>query len=80
MGVKCREWVLDDGSTWTTKAVSDLINCSSSNAYSRLMGSKDPSIVLRPMGMAKKIDGKRSLSNRMYFDPLGHWKLLNKYV
>jgi len=124
---------LDDGSTWTSKEVAKLIDCSASNAYSRLMVSTDPAYVLRPMDKAKKKDGKRvyvlddgsewtyemvavhtgcgsstaatrlslytdikrvlapplkraqeekrariAMADRMYFDPLGHWKLLNR--
>jgi hypothetical protein len=133
MGTKARQWTLDDGTTWTTKALGEAVGCSASSAYHRLNKSSDPTYVLRPLEDVKRVNGYRiyvlddgsewtsrmvaektgcllstaatrlscytdvdkimapplkklfkdrmennAMKNRMYFDPLGHWKLLNR--
>ena len=134
MGMKHREWILDDGSVWTTTMVRELVGCTASSAYNRLTKSADPKRVLRPLDAVKKINGKKvyilddgsgwtsdmvvehtgclkstastrlscytdpdkvlapplkktqremearkAMQDRMYFDRLGHWALINKY-
>jgi hypothetical protein len=135
MSSKLKEWVLDDGSVWTTAKVMLLLDCSISSAYYRLTKSSKASVVLRPKEIHKIHKGKRlyvlddgtewtstmvakhtgclpstastrlstytdpakvlanplgqmckgktvneSVKKRMLYDPLGHWKLINRYT
>jgi hypothetical protein len=135
MGSKRREWKLDDGSVWTTKSLSELVGCSVSSAYHRLMKTSNPEYVLRPVESVKRIKGYKvyrlddgsewtakqvathtgclhstastrlscytdpdkvlappvrnplhdkrlneQMKSRMFFDPEGHWKLINSFT
>lgn len=57
MGSKARQFILDDGSEWTTEGLSSRIGISHSSAYYRLNKSTDPIIVLRPRDKVKVTNG-----------------------
>jgi len=57
MGSKARQFILDDGSEWTTEGLSSRIGISHSSAYYRLNKSTDPTQVLRPRDKIKVTNG-----------------------
>jgi len=59
VGVNHRKWKLDDGTVWTTTELKELIGCSSSSAYHRLIKSTDPAYVLRPIEQVKRVRGQK---------------------
>jgi hypothetical protein len=73
---------LDDGSKWTIPEMVAETGLSKNALTVRLHKSKDPNIVLKPKDSnGSVIQGARiseAIKQSMYFDPLGHWKLLNK--
>jgi hypothetical protein len=76
-------YVLDDGSEWTTAKLAKHLDVMKATAAARLANSKDHKRVLAPV-KRNEIDERNhkkvsaDMKKRMYFDPLGHWKLLNK--
>ena len=76
-------YVLDDGSEWTTAKLAKHLDVMKATAAARLANSKDHKRVLAPV-KRNEIDERNhrkvsaAMKERMYFDPLGHWKLLNK--
>lgn len=76
-----RLYLLDDGSKWTSRMVAEHTGCKISTASTRLSNYSDPAKVLSPPKTIDSDTAERILERiqeRMYFDPLGHWKLLNK--
>jgi hypothetical protein len=73
-----RLYVLDDGSEWTSLMVAEFTGCKPSTASTRLTCYTDPEKVLK-VQQKKAVDSrvKNRIENRMYYDPLGHWALLN---
>ena len=74
-------YYLDDGSGWTAKEVAEKTGCLSSTASTRLSCFTDPNKVLAsPLRdrQAKERSVKARVNNRMFSDPLGHWKLINR--
>jgi len=57
MGSKARQFILDDGSEWTTEGLSSRIGISHSSAYYRLNKSTDPTQVLKPRDKIKVTNG-----------------------
>ncbi len=82
--MKAKEHTLTDGSVWTSPMVAEALQCTLAVACTRLAKTKDPAVLLKPIQKrgTKKTQAELSIkeirSNRMYFDPLGHWNLLNK--
>jgi len=74
-------YVLDDGSEWTTAKLARHLNANKTTAGARLANSRDPARVLAPVKRNEVDERNHRVSNamkkRMYFDPLGHWKLIN---
>jgi len=72
-------YTLDDGSQWTAASVAKHTGVAKSTASTRLSCYTDPKTVLAPPKY-KTIDKKVAniRNGRMYYDPLGHWALLNK--
>lgn len=84
-----KDYHLDDGSVWTSKTLAKHLGCSISTASTRLsVMSPDSKRVLQPFknptwGEDDYLNSKqvkKMINSRMYFDPLGHWNLINKYV
>ena len=75
-----RLYVLDDGSEWTSTMVANHTGCLMSTASTRLSTYTDPTRVLAPPlhQVTKDKTVTASVKERMYYDPLGHWALLNK--
>lgn len=79
-----RLYTLDDGTQWSAAMVAKEVGIPQSTASTRLSMHSDPRKVLAPP--KKKADesqiksNERFIKNRMYFDPLGHWSLINKFV
>ena len=75
-------YVLDDGSEWTTAKLAKHLDVKKTTAGARLANSRDPARVLAPVKRNDVDLHKHRISSamkqRMFFDPLGHWKLLNK--
>jgi len=80
-------YTLDDGSTWTTQALADHLGCLRTTAGVRLSQSNRAEKVLAPVNSMYNEDGIKERSSkvinarrakRMYCDPLGHWKLINR--
>jgi len=72
-------YTLDDGSKWTAEEVVKHTGCKKSTVATRLTVYTDPEKVLAPPLSATTI-GKtvsETIKKRMFYDPLGHWKLLN---
>jgi len=72
-------YTLDDGSQWTAASVAKHTGVAKSTASTRLSCYTDPETVLAPpkyKSIEKKMSNLRK--GRMYYDPLGHWALLNK--
>jgi len=78
----CKIYTLDDGSKWTLVQVADKTGLSKNAAGVRLNKTRNASYVLKPKAVKDKTkDNTRvseAIKQSMYFDPLGHWKLLNK--
>ena len=72
-------YTLDDGSQWTARQVAAYAGIAKSTASTRLSVYTDPEHVLCPT-KTKQVDIRNAkvCQTRMYFDPLGHWALLNK--
>ncbi len=66
-------YVLDDGSEWTTAKLAKHLDVKKTTAGARLANSRDPARV-----DLHKHRISSAMKQRMFFDPLGHWKLLNK--
>jgi len=77
-----RLYILDDGSEWTSTMVANHTGCLLSTASTRLSTYTDPTHVLAPPlhPITKDRTVTASVKERMYYDPLGHWALLNKHV
>ncbi len=75
-----RLYVLDDGSEWTSQMVARHTGCKPSTASTRLSCYTDPKKVLKDPKVyeRREIAVKEAIKERMYYDPLGHWALLNK--
>ncbi len=56
---KLIDYVLDDGSVWTTKSLMKEIGCAHGTAYARLTKSNEASYVLRKKEFSKKYGGLR---------------------
>ena len=75
-------YVLDDGSEWTTAKLAKHLDVKKTTAGARLANSRDPARVLAPV-KRNDIDERNhrkvsaDMKKRMFFDPLGHWKLIN---
>ena len=74
-------YVLDDGSEWTTAKLAKHLDVMKATAAARLANSKDHKRVLAPV-KRNDVDQRQhrissAMKERMYFDPLGHWKLIN---
>jgi hypothetical protein len=69
-------YTLSDGKDYTAAEIVKITGASPGAIYGRLNRSRDAKVVLKPPHakgcQAVKID------ERMFFDPLGHWQLLNK--
>jgi len=74
-----RVYILDDGSGWTSRRVAEVTGCSPSTASTRLSCYSDAEHVLAPPKdkVNKELSVKKHMQERMFFDPLGHWKLIN---
>jgi hypothetical protein len=73
---------LDDGSEWTAKQVATHTGCLHSTASTRLSCYTDPDKVLAPP-VRNPLHDKRlneQMKSRMFFDPEGHWKLINSFT
>jgi hypothetical protein len=73
---------LDDGSEWTAKQVAEFTGCPRSTASTRLSYYTDPAKVLAPP-IRKPLHDKnlnKQMKKRMFFDPEGHWKLINSFT
>lgn len=81
-----KKYRLKDGSIWTAETVAKETSCNMSCASQRLRTSDDPVRVLAPSGgnlktkYEKEFKPKESMSQRMIYDPLGHWNLINKFT
>jgi hypothetical protein len=77
-----RLYILDDGSEWTSNMVANHTGCLLSTASTRLSTYTDPAKVLAPPLYYNTKDKTvtASVRERMYYDPLGHWALLNKVL
>lgn len=77
-GHKEMVYTLRDGSNWTAREVAKEVGCKIGTASARLCTSTDPTRVLAKI--KKEEPPSKSMQeiikDRMYFDPLGHWKLL----
>lgn len=71
-------YTLRDGSRWTAREVAKWTGCSLNVCSTRLSVSTDPSKVLAKKDLSKKEfnPNKSLIKERMYYDPLGHWKLI----
>lgn len=82
------EYTLDDGSKWTAVSLADFLakkyntSCKSTTAGGRLCtmngNSKKIFSPLRESSSEEYNKVSKIIKDRMYFDPLGHWALLNK--
>ncbi len=79
-GKREKLYTLDDGSKWTAREVAKAVGCKRGTASSRLCTMTDPAKVLeKPSNLKKPSKAiEKIIKERMYFDPLGHWKLLMK--
>lgn len=85
-----RLYVLDDGSEWTSQSLAEFLDCKVSTAGTRLSMMKGESKrILAPVrGGTSYYDARANNSTevqkrvrgRMWYDPLGHWELLNKVL
>lgn len=76
-------YTLDDGSEWRVYDVMNVTSMSEATCKARLVKHTDPEIVLKHRNVvddAESCEGKITdkMRERMFFDPLGHWALLNK--
>ena len=72
-------YTLDDGSEWTASMVAKHSGVAKSTASTRLSCYTNPEKVLAPP--KAQVVNKRMFNatkTRMYYDPLGHWALINK--
>ena len=72
---------LDDGTTWTVKELVSELGVSLSCASNRLCSSSKAAYVLQPKRIFDsplKAKITKRVQNSMFFDPLGHWALINK--
>ncbi|MCS5590512.1 MAG: hypothetical protein NZ824_11155 [Candidatus Thioglobus sp.] len=72
-------YTLDDGTQWTARQVAKHAGIAKSTASTRLSVYTDPAKVLCPC-KSKQVDMRNAkiCETRMFFDPLGHWALINK--
>jgi Zn-dependent peptidase ImmA (M78 family) len=80
---KYKIYRLDDGTTWTVKDLVSKLGVSPSCASNRLCSSNKAEYVLQPKRVFNsplKAEVTKRVQNSMFFDPLGHWALLNKHV
>jgi len=76
---KLKYYLLNNGESVTAIDVADKANISITQARKRLNKHKDPDIVFLKQE-AKTEDNSlkmRNIKTRMFYDPQGHWKLLN---
>jgi len=75
-----RTYTLDDGSQWNSRTLAEYIGIGISTASSRLSLHSDPKKVLAPAKVKKPKEKTvdKIIKERMYFDPLGHWGIINK--
>lgn len=72
-------YTLDDGSKWTAIEVAKHTGVAKSTASTRLSTHSDPNKVLAAIGeRIMNKDAVEQYKTRMYYDPLGHWALINK--
>jgi len=82
------EYTLDDGSRWTAETLAAYLakkyntTCKSTTAGGRLCTMKGNSKkIFSPLREGRDEEYNKvskMIKDRMYFDPLGHWALLNK--
>ena len=82
------EYTLDDGSVWTAVTLAEHLalkynaECKSTTAGGRLCTMDgDSKRILAPLreGYTEESKSvKKLIGDRMFFDPLGHWALLNR--
>lgn len=72
-------YTLDDGSKWTAEEVVKHTGCKKSTVATRLTVYTDPKKVLAPpfSDSTRCREVSDTTKQRMFYDPLGHWKLLN---
>lgn len=75
-----RTYTLDDGSQWTTLGLAKHLGIKRSLAGTRLSLWTDPERVMQDPKRVNVEDRaiKAIQSERMFFDPIGHWALINK--
>jgi len=74
-------YTLDDGTKWTASMVAEHSGVTRGTASTRLSCYTDPEKVLCPP-KNKQADKTpvNAAKQRMYYDPLGHWALINKHI
>jgi len=76
-----RFYTLDDGTKWNAASLSEALSIPMSTAATRLSCYTDPKKVLAPRHTKTRKKEKSVpsiIKQRMYFDPDGFWKLINK--
>lgn len=71
-------YTLSDGKQYTAAEISQITGCKPAAVYGRLHKSREAEVVLRPPLMKGCATVKTN--DRMFFDPLGHWALFNKFA
>lgn len=72
-------YTLDDGTKWTARMVAKHTGVAKSTASTRLSMYTDPEKVLcPPKCQVVDVRNAKVCETRMFFDPLGHWALINK--
>jgi len=73
---------LEDGSKWTIPELIKETDLSKNALTVRLHKSRDPAVILKHKddngSIVQQVRVSEAIKKRMFFDPLGHWKLLNK--
>jgi hypothetical protein len=74
-----RIYTLDDGSKWTARQVAKHTGVAKSTASTRLSMYTEPEKVLCSLKcQVVDVSDAKICETRMFFDPLGHWALINK--
>jgi len=89
MNKNAKVYTLADGTQWTVDKLSEFLpNIKRSTLATRLSVTNDPKKVLNPIVQNNTTRERREdvvyvskrIKKRMYYDPLGHWSLINKCV